>query len=49
MLLLTTVVPILGKTKDDNKMKPALFKLYDYTMGGVDRVDQLMGNFQLVN
>jgi hypothetical protein len=29
-MLLTTTVPILGKTKDDGKKKPAIYKRYDY-------------------
>jgi hypothetical protein len=29
-MLLTTTVPILGKTKDDGKQKPAIYKRYDY-------------------
>ena len=28
----------LGVTKDDGKKKSSLFKLYDYSMGGVDIV-----------
>lgn len=46
---MTTTTPILGFTKDEppNKPpKPALYKLYDYTMGGTDRVDQVpVGQF----
>jgi hypothetical protein len=41
VMALTTTVPIIGKTRDDNQEKPALFKRYDYTMGGTDRCDQL--------
>ena len=40
VLLLTTMKPILGVTKDDGKKKPAICKLYDYTKGGTDIVDQ---------
>jgi hypothetical protein len=42
VMLMTTTVPIMGKTRDDGKKKPALFKRYDMAMGGCDRVDQLM-------
>jgi hypothetical protein len=42
VMILTTTEPLMGKTKDDGKKKPALFKRYDMAMGGCDRVDQLM-------
>jgi hypothetical protein len=29
-MLLTTTVPILGRTKDDEKDKPAIYKRYDF-------------------
>jgi hypothetical protein len=29
-MLLTTTVPILGKTRDDDKFKPAIYKRYDF-------------------
>ena len=45
MLLLSTLDPILGVTKDDEKQKPALYKLYDFTKGGTDIVDQKMGTY----
>ena len=32
-------------TKDDDKKKPALFKLYDFTKGGTDIVDQRIGMY----
>jgi hypothetical protein len=41
VMLLTTLVPILGKTKDDEHHTPALIKLYNYIMNGTDRCDQL--------
>lgn len=44
VLLLSTIPPILGVTKDDKK-KPAVYKLYDLTKGGTDIVDQRMGSF----
>ena len=40
VLLLTTMKPILAITKDDGKKKPAIYKLYDFTKGGTDIVDQ---------
>jgi hypothetical protein len=42
VMIMTTTVPILGRTRDDGKRKPALFRRYDMAMGGCDRVDQLM-------
>ena len=45
MLLLSTLDPILGVTKDDEKQKPVLYKLYDFTKGGTDIVDQKMGTY----
>ena len=43
VIMLTTAEPLLGVTMDDNKSKPALIKLYDFTKGGTDIVDQKMG------
>ena len=43
VLLLTTTQPLLGNTMDDGKNKPAIYKLYDFTKGGTDIVDQRMG------
>ena len=40
VLMLTTMHPLLRITKDDGKNKPALYKLYDFTKGGTDIVDQ---------
>ena len=39
VLLVTTMKPILGVTKD-GKHNPAAYKLYDYTKGGTDIIDQ---------
>ena len=39
--MLLTVHPILGISKDI-KPKPALYKLYDFTKGGTEIVDQRM-------
>ena len=43
VLLLSTLEPILSVTSDDNKVKPAFYKLYDFTKGGTDIIDQRMG------
>jgi hypothetical protein len=43
VLLLSTLVPMLGTTKDDKRNKLAQYKLYDFTKGGTDIVDQRMG------
>ncbi|XP_057296254.1 piggyBac transposable element-derived protein 1-like [Hydractinia symbiolongicarpus] len=43
VLMLSTLEPILGTTKDDNCHKLGLYKLYDFTKGGTDIVDQRMG------
>ena len=42
VIMLTTLNQILGTTKDDNRNKLALYKLYDFTKGGTDIVDQRM-------
>ena len=41
VFMLSTLRPLKGITKDDQKEKPALYKLYDFTKGGTDIVDQL--------
>lgn len=41
--MLTTTKPIMGLTKDDKKEKFGTYKLYDFTKGGTDIVDQRMG------
>jgi hypothetical protein len=43
VLILSTLDPILGTTKDDKCHKLGLYKLYDFTKGGTDIVDQRMG------
>ena len=43
VLLLSTVSPLHGITKDDNKKKPAIYKVYDFTKGGTDIADQRVG------
>jgi hypothetical protein len=40
VMLLTTTVPIVGKTMDDGKDRPAIISLYNFGMLGTDRVDQ---------
>ena len=45
VLLLSTVEPILGTTKYDEAHKPALYKLYDFSKGGTDIVDQKIGSY----
>ena len=43
VLVLSTLNPILGLTKVDGKSKPAIINFYDFTKGGTDIVDQIMG------
>ena len=43
VFLLSTHKPILGTTMDDHKNKGAFYKLYDFTKGGTDIVDQRLG------
>ena len=42
-MLLSTTPPILGITKDDGKSKLGIYKVYDFTKGGTDIIDQRMG------
>ena len=44
VMVLSTVEPLLGITKDDKK-KPAIMKFYDFTTGGTDIIDQKMGTY----
>ena len=39
-LLLATMRPLLGITKDDGKEKPAQYKLYDFTKRGIGECDK---------
>ena len=48
VLLLSTVPPLLGVTKDDSVINPAICKLYDFTKGGTDVMDQRI-NFYSVH
>ena len=41
--MLSTAPPILGITKDDGKSKLGIYKVYDFTKGGTDIIDQRMG------
>ena len=34
---------LLATTKDDNKSKPTIYKLYDFSRGGADIIGQRMG------
>ena len=43
VILLSTAPPILGITKDDGKSKLGVYKVYDFTKGETDIVDQRMG------
>ena len=43
ILLLSTVPPLLVITKNDNKSMPAIYKLYNFSKGGTDIIDQKMG------
>ncbi|KAG1713940.1 PiggyBac transposable element-derived protein 4 [Nymphon striatum] len=45
VLMLSTMQPLLGITRDDDKKKPALYKFYDFTKGGTDIVDQKIGSY----
>ena len=45
VVMLTTTHPLLGTTKDDGKEKPSLYKLYDFTKGGTDIIDQRMSSY----
>ena len=40
--------PLLATTKNDNKSKHAIYKLYDISKGGTDVIDQRMGYCKLV-
>ena len=45
VLMLSTMEPVLGVTKGDQKFKPQMNKLYDFTKGGTDIIDQKMGTY----
>ena len=48
VISLSTAPPILGITKDDGKSKLGIYKVYYFTKGGTDIIDQRM-RFALVN
>jgi len=37
--------PLMGITRDDGKLKPAVIKFYDFTKGGTDIVDQKISKY----
>ena len=39
--MLSTAPPILGITKDDGKSKLGIYKVYDFTKGGADIINQM--------
>ena len=47
VVLLSSHAVIAGVTKDDDKEKPALIKVYDYTKGGTDICDQRAANYSV--
>jgi len=48
VLLLTITKPLLGLIMDDGKEKLAIYKLYDFTKGGTDIVDQCIGFYTTI-
>ena len=40
VLVLSTMRPLMGITRDDEKQKPAIIKFYDFTKGGTYVRDQ---------
>ena len=47
VLMLSTMEPILGEPKDDQKFKPQMYKLYHFTKRGTDIIDQKMGTYTM--
>lgn len=47
VLMLSTMPPLIGVTKDDGKRKPAIMKFYDFSKGGTDIVDQRISNYSV--
>ena len=45
VLVLSTMRPLQGITKDDGKQKPSIFKLNAFTKGGTTVVDQRIAKF----
>ena len=40
VLLLSTLEPIIAVTQDDGKQKPQIYKVYDFSNGRTDIIDQ---------
>lgn len=47
VLLLSTMRPLMGITKDDGREKPAIYKLYDFSKRGTDECDQRVESYTL--
>ena len=45
VLVLSTMRPLLGVTKDDGKCKTAVIKFYNFTKGGTDVMDMKMAKY----
>ena len=45
VLVLSTMRPLMGITRDDGKQKPAIIKFYDFTKGGTDVMDQKISKY----
>ena len=45
VILLPSMRPCFGKTRDDGKEKPQIYKLCDFTKGGTDIVNQKAGRY----
>ena len=45
VLVLSTMRPLMGKTRDDGKQKPAIIKFHDFTKGGSDVMDQKISKY----
>ena len=45
VLVLSAAEPLQGVTKDDGKTKLCIMKLYDFTKGGTDVVDQRISKY----
>ena len=43
--MLSTLQPILGTAKGDVRLKPAIYKIYDFTKGGTDVIDQRINSY----
>ena len=40
IIVLSSLPPLLGQSKDDDRFKPAIIKFYDFSKEGTDIVDQ---------